>query len=103
MEILSSPTSSQKDVAVNEIEGNLAVQQSRGNSLRRPGCSVLSWVELDMAILGQLAALLVSTPLTSGHSPSSQRQRTKMAFHFMGNPVCRDTFLILHGIGKTKQ
>ena len=66
-------------------------------------CAELSRVELDMAILGQLAALLVSTPLTSGHRPSSQRQQTKMAFHFMGNPICRDTFLILHGIGKRKQ
>ena len=66
----------------------------------RMQCAELSRAELDMAILGQLAALLISTPQTSGHRPSNQRHRTKMAFHFNGKPTCRDTFLVLHGIGK---
>ena len=63
-------------------------------------CAELSRSELDLVILGQLAALLKDTSEVNAHRPSSQRQRTSMAFHHHGVPICRDTFLKLHGIGK---
>ena len=63
-------------------------------------CAELSRTELDLVILGQIAALLKDTSETGGHRPPSQRQRTTMAFHHHGVPICRETFLKLHGIGK---
>ena len=66
----------------------------------RMQCAELSRTELDLVILGQIAALLKDTSNTTAHRPSSQRQRTTMAFHHHGVSICRETFLKLHGIGK---
>ena len=62
-------------------------------------CAELSRNELDLIILGQIAALLTNTPNTDTHRPSTPRQRSTMAFHHGGVPICRETFLKLHGIG----
>ena len=67
----------------------------------RMQCAELSRDELDLVILGQLAALLMNTDNTTAHRPSGRRQRSVMSFHHGGVQICRDTFLKLHGIGKT--
>ena len=62
-------------------------------------CAELSWKELDVVILGQISALIPSSSQTSSsRRPSTQQHR--MAFHHHGVPVCRETFLKLHGIGR---
>ena len=63
-------------------------------------CAELSRSELDLVILGQIAALLKDSSQTNAHRQASQRQRTTMVFHHHGVPTCRETFLKLHGIGK---
>ena len=66
----------------------------------RMRCAELSRSELDLVILGQIAALLKKYSQTNTHRQASQRQRTSMVFHRHGVPTCRETFLKLHGIGK---
>ena len=61
-------------------------------------CAELSRNELDLVILGQISALLPSSSQMNAHRSSTQRHR--MAFYHHGVPVCRETFLKLHGIGK---
>ena len=65
----------------------------------RMQCAELSRDELDLVILGQLAALLVNTDNTT--AGSGRRQRSVTTFHHGGVHICRETFLKLHGIGKT--
>ena len=68
--------------------------------ISRMQCAELSKAELDLVILGQIAALLKDTTQTGAHRPSAERQRTTMVFHHHGVPICRETFLKLHSIGK---
>ena len=70
--------------------------------MSRMQCAELSKAELDLVILGQIAALLKDTTQTSAHRPSAERQRTTMVFHHHGVPICRETFLKLHSIGKIR-
>ena len=58
---------------------------------RRASCSELSNRELDMVMLGQLAA-----------SEIGGVQRARSSFHFEGKRVCKAAFLLLHGIGEKR-
>ena len=57
---------------------NHVAQYSHVISTRHPGCSVqkLSRNELDLLILGQLAALLTNCDNTTAHRLSGRRQRS---------------------------
>ena len=59
---------------------------------RRTTCAELSKTELDMVLLGQLAASETGT----------HAQRARSTFHFQGKRICRATFLLLHGIGEKR-
>ena len=58
----------------------------------RMQCMELSRNELDLVILGQLAALLSHGDTTKSHRPTTPRQRSSMAFHHGGVRICRRTF-----------
>jgi len=65
----------------------------------RNSCAELTKPELDMAILGQLAALEHRDTTAGGlHKKEVQRQRNRAVFYFQGK-VCRSAFLFLYGIG----
>ena len=69
-------------------------------------CSELTRTELDMALLGQLAAFVNSSPITS-HSTKhrhtlASRQRSYMLYFHGGKRVCRKTFLFLHTISEKR-
>ena len=64
----------------------------------RMQCRELSRDELDLVILGQIAALLAHTSNTIAPKPLP-RQRSSMAFYHGGVQICRKTFQKLHGIG----
>ena len=74
---------------------------------RRQSCAELNHTELDMAILGQIAACSnissrVSTgTLSTGRDRHKEADREKgyTAFMHQGKPICQKTFLFLHGIG----
>ena len=68
----------------------------------RRECRELTLVELDMTLLGQLAAFTNSSALTAHSSrdwlPSVSRQRPYSVFWHAGRRVCNKTFLFLHAI-----
>ena len=69
-------------------------------------CSELSRAELDMAILGQLAAFTNSSTQSVHstryrHTPAN-RQRAYMIFWQSGRRVCKKTFLFLHTISEKR-
>ena len=68
----------------------------------RRECRELTRVELDMTLLGQLAAFTNSSALTAHSSrdwlPSVSRQRSYSIFWHAGRRVCKKRFLFLHTI-----
>ena len=68
----------------------------------RRDCSELTRAELDMTLLGQLAAFTNCSALTAHSSrdwhPSVSRQRSYSLFWHGGRRVCKKTFLFLHTI-----
>ena len=69
-------------------------------------CSELSRAELDMAILGQLAAFTNNSTQSVHstryrHTPAN-RQRAYMTFWQSGRRVCKKTFLLLHTISEKR-
>lgn len=66
----------------------------------RMQCRELSRDELDLVLLGQIAALLANNSDTIAPKPLP-RQRSSMAFYHGGVQICRKTFQKLHGIGIT--
>ena len=69
-------------------------------SSQRSQCASLSKDELDMLILGQLAALshFELNPKYSLLTP----KRVHTTYYHLRKQVCRTTFLFLHGIGRTR-
>ena len=59
---------------------------------RRGNCAELSKQELDLVILGQLAAFEMG----------GESHRARSTFYFGGVKVCRTTFLLTHGIGEKR-
>ena len=73
--------------------GREAIERHRGN------CAELSKLELDMAILGQLAALDHRGPTSGGvHRRHVVRAHTRCEFYFEGKNICKDAFLFLYRI-----
>ena len=76
----------------------------------RQSCAELTRAELDMAILGQIAAGTNTSPMLStgaqstgrAHHREAERERRYTGFFHQGKPVCRTMFLFLHGIGKKR-
>ena len=65
----------------------------------------LSSTELDLVVLGQIAAGLFAAELqgnTRGVHAKHDRERTYSAFRYHGQPICLKMFRFLHTIG-TKQ
>ena len=63
--------------------------------------------ELDMAILGQLAAATNTSSLSTGmlstgrtHHAETERERWYISYFHQGKPVCQKMFRFLHGIGE---
>ena len=77
------------DVSWNQKLGREAVEQRRGS------CAELSKLELDMAILGQLAA---SEHRVLGVTP----KRARGDFFIQGMKVCKAMFLFAHGLGEKR-
>ena len=69
----------------------------------RSSCLELSRTELDMAIMGQVAASVHCNDSTSGsHKKLTARQRQRAQFSFHGHTICRTTFLFLHTISASR-
>ncbi len=67
----------------------------------RDQCSTLTKDELDLVLLGQImASIHVSNVVgpTHKHAPTP-RKRSRAQFYHHGRPICKVTFLMLHGIG----
>ena len=73
----------------------------------RQSCAELTHTELDMTIMGQIAACSnmssrVSSGMLStgrGRHKEADREKGYTAFTHQGKPICQKTFLFLHGIG----
>ncbi len=66
----------------------------------RSDTAELSWGELNMALMGQVMALTCcEETVRRVHHLPSERQRNTTLFQHHGLPVCRRTFLFLHGVG----
>ena len=70
-------------------------------------CRELTRAELDMALLGQLAAFTNDNAVTVRSSsrdsqPSVSRQKSYRLFWHAGHRVCRKTFLFLHAISEKR-
>ena len=73
----------------------------------RQSCAELTHTELDMAILGQIAACSnISSTVSTGslstgrdHHKEAHREKGYTAFMHQGKPICQKTFQFLHGIG----
>ena len=76
----------------------------------RETCTELTRSELDMAILGQLAAATnTSSTLSTGmlstgrtHHAETERERWYTSYFHQGKPVCQKMFRFLHGIGEKR-
>ena len=74
----------------------------------RETCTELTRSELDMAILGQLAAAtntsstLSTRMLSTGrtHHAETEHERWYTSYFHQGKPVCQKMFRFLHGIGE---
>ena len=62
---------------------------------RRESCAELTKAEIDMVMLGQLAAL-------EHQAASGTPKRTRGDFSIHGIKVCKATFLFAHGIGEKR-
>ena len=72
----------------------------------RRECDELTQVELDMALLGQLAAFTNTSTLTvhstkDHHRPTSRQKEYRLFWHG-GKRVCKKTFLFLHTISEKR-
>ena len=68
----------------------------------RQSCAELTHFELDMAILGQIAASVNTSATVStikAHHKEADRERGYSSFTHQGKPVCHKMFRFLHGIG----
>ena len=67
----------------------------------RSCCAELTHSELDMAIMGQLAAFVNtgSQVSTAARHKEGERKKAYTSFFHQGKPVCSRTFQFLHGIG----
>ena len=70
----------------------------------RASCAELSHSELDMVIFGQLMACVNDSSSVSvvARHQESERLKSYTSFFHRGKPVCRQMFLILHGISKKR-
>ena len=69
--------------------------------LHRGRCAELTKSELDMAVLGQLAALVHQGQSASGvHRKDKSWTNTRSEFYFEGEKICKGAFLFLYGIGE---
>ena len=64
----------------------------------RSSCAELSKQELDMIVIGEIVAFTNSDP---NHS-SILRMRDICHYMHQGKPICANTFMFLHGIGRTR-
>ena len=72
----------------------------------RGQCQELTHLELDMAILGQLMAIVNTSEQTvhaskHRHTPEA-RKRSRATFFHQGERVCRRTFCFIHSISKKR-
>ena len=67
-------------------------------------CIELTHSELDMIILGQLAACVNSSSVVSTVNRHAEREREKShkSFTHQGKPICNKMFRFLHGIGEKR-
>ena len=67
----------------------------------RSCCTELTHSELDMAIMGQLAAFVNtgSQVSTAARHKEGERKKAYTSFFHQGKPICSRTFQFLHGIG----
>ena len=70
----------------------------------RASCAELTRFELDMAVLGCLAACMntSSTVSTSARHKETHRVRAYVSFTHMSKPICSKMFQVLHCIGKKR-
>ena len=69
----------------------------------RTQCQDLDHTSLDLVLLGQIMGTNShSSTVQSSHQKSSIQKKTRMSYYHHGIPVCRTTFLFLHGIGKRR-
>ena len=72
----------------------------------RQQCQEMSSEELDLTVKVQLAAYRKSSTYwfqsVSEKQKIEGRERVAQKYYFAGQQVCRDIFLLCHGIGKSK-
>ena len=66
----------------------------------RASCLELTKTELDLMVLGHIAALMEEKP--SDETNSQKRKRNSTKYYHQGRTVCWATFLFVHGIGKRR-
>ena len=65
-------------------------------------CNSLTKDELDLVLLGQIMANISCLDVVgprSKHAPSPRQRSRILVFYHHGAKICRDTFLMLHGVG----
>ena len=68
----------------------------------RNNCHELSSTELDLVILGAIQSSLNCSEVSVSARSEKQRERTRMTFFYHGKRICKETFLFLHCISRTK-
>ena len=68
----------------------------------RNNCHELSSAELDLVVLGAIQSSLNCGEASESGRSEKKRERTRMTFYFHGKRICKETFLFLHCISRTK-
>ena len=68
----------------------------------RNNCHELSSTELDLVVLGAIQSSLNCGEVSESGRSEKKRERTRMTFYFHGKRICKEAFLFLHCISRTK-
>ena len=68
----------------------------------RNNCHELSSTELDLVVLRAIQSSLNCGEVSESGRPEKKHERTRMTFFFHGKRICKEAFLFLNCIGRTK-
>ena len=68
----------------------------------RNNCHELSSTELDLVVLRAIQSSLNCGEVSESGRLEKKRERTRMTFFFHGKRICKEEFLFLHCISRTK-
>ena len=68
----------------------------------RNNCHELSSTELDLIVLGASQSSLNFSEVSESGRSERKRERTRMTFYFHGKRICKEAYLFLHCISRTK-